>query len=92
MVQSLRLRIYMHKRASENLHIHFDCTQIHHFVDYVMSQFAQQGLAFVTNNFDLHCPIKTLTLVQDPPLWGGYPVTCLPAVVLQLSKSSNNED
>ena len=75
MVQSLRLRIYMHKRASEILRIRFDCTQIHHFVDYVMSRFGRQGSAFITDNFDLHCPIKTLNLVQDPPLRGGYPVS-----------------
>ena len=75
MVQSLRLRIYMHKRASEILRIRFDCTQIHHFVDYVMSRFGRQGSAFVTDNFDLHCPIKTLILVQDPPRRGGYPVS-----------------
>ena len=29
MAQSLRLGIYMHKRASEILRIRFDCTQIH---------------------------------------------------------------
>ena len=68
--QSLGFRIYMHKRASEILCICFDssCTQIvHHFVDYVMSRFGRQGSAFVTDDFDLHCPIKTLILVQDLP-------------------------
>ena len=72
--QSLGFRVYMHKRASEILCIRFDCTQINHFVDYVMSRFGRQGSAFVTDDFDLHCPIKTLALVQDLPLRGGYPV------------------
>ena len=62
----------MHKKASEILRIRFDCTQIHHFVDYhyVMSRFGRQGSAFVTDNFDLSTlseskPVKILTLVQD---------------------------
>ena len=44
----------------------FDSTQIHHFVDYVMSRFGRQGSAFVTDDFDLHCPVKTLTFGARP--------------------------
>ena len=62
--------LHAQERASENfLCIRFDCTQIiqiHHFVDYVMSRFGRQGSAFVTDDFDLHCSVKTLTFGTRP--------------------------